>query len=76
MTEDEVKAATQWFDDFSVKLNYKVSQSKQELEEAMQSENQDAIEKKSNAVESDKRQLEDIIRKYDDMIDWLNLHNK
>ena len=73
LTENEVKAATQWFDGFSVKLNDKVSQSKQELEEAMQSENQDAIEKKSKASESDKRQLEDCIRKYDDLINWLNL---
>ena len=28
LTKDEVEAAAQWFDDFSVKLNDKVSQSK------------------------------------------------
>ena len=36
LTNDEVKAAAQWFDDFCATLNDKVSQSKQELEETMQ----------------------------------------
>ncbi len=72
LTNEEVKAAAQWFDDFSAKLNDKVSQSEQELEEAMQTQDQDTIEKMSSAAESDKRQLEDIIRKYDDLINWLN----
>ena len=72
LTIDEVKAAAQWFDDFSVKLNDKVSQSKQELEEAMQAQDPDAIEKKRKATESDKRQLDDVVRKYDDLINWLN----
>ena len=72
LTKDEVEAAAQWFDDFSVKLNDKVSQSKQELEEAMQAQDQDAIEKKRKATESDKRQLDDVVRKYDDLINWLN----
>lgn len=62
LTSEEAKAAAQWFDVFSVKLDDKTSQSKQELEEATQSQNQDAIEKKSKASESDKRQLEDCIR--------------
>lgn len=74
LTNNEVKAAAQWFDDFSAKLNDKVSQSKQKFEEAMQTENQDVIEKKSKATESDKRQLDDFIRKYDDLINWLNMH--
>ena len=72
-TEEEVKAAAQWFDDFSATLNDKVSQSKQVLEEAMQTRDLDAIEKKSKANESDKRQLDDSIRKYDDLRNWLNL---
>lgn len=73
LTNDEVKAAAQWFDDFSATLNDKVSQSKQVLEEAMQTRDLDAIEKKSKANESDKRQLDDSIRKYDDLRNWLNL---
>ena len=73
LTNDEVKAAAQWFDDFSATLNDKVSQSKQVLEEAMQTRDQDAIEKKSKAYESDKRQLDDAIRRYDDLINWLNI---
>ena len=72
LTIDEVKAAAQWFDDFSVKLNDKFSQSKQELEEVMQAQDQDAIENKRKATESDKRQLDDVVRKYDDLINWLN----
>ena len=73
LSEEEVKAAAQWFDDFSATLNDKVSQSKQVLEEAMQNRDLDAIEKKSKANESDKRQLDDSIRKYDDLRNWLNL---
>lgn len=72
LTNEEVKAAAQWFDDFSVKLNDKVIQSKQELEEAMPTRDQDTIEKKRKATKSDKRQLDDVIRKYDDLTNWLN----
>ena len=73
LTHDEVKAAAQWFDDFSATLNDKVSQSKQALQEAIQTQDVDEIEKKSKANESDKRQLDDSIRKYDDLRNWLNL---
>lgn len=76
LTNDEVKAAATWFDDFSAKLSDKVSQSQQELEEAMQTRDLDAIEKKSKATESDKRQLDDFVRKYDDLINWLNIQEK
>ena len=75
LTNEDVKAAAQWFDDFSAKLNDKVNQSKQELEEAMNTQEQVTIEKRSKAAESDKRQLEDIIRKYDDLMNWLNKHS-
>ena len=73
LTEDEVKAAAKWFDDFSAKLSDKASQSEQELQEAIQSkENKETIERrKREAAESDKRQLEDFINKYDDLINWL-----
>ena len=74
LTEDEVNAAAQWFDDFIVKLNDKVNQSTQELEISMQTHDADAIEKKCKAKESDIRQLNDFIRKYDDLINWLNMH--
>ena len=68
LTADEVKAAAQWFDEFSAKLSNKASQSEQELQEAIQSqESENSIERKRNAAESDKRQLEDFIRKYDDL---------
>lgn len=76
LSEEEVKAAATWFDDFCAKLSDKVSQSRQELEEAMQTRDLDAIEKKSKANESDKRQLDDSIRKYDDLINWLNIQEK
>ena len=76
LTNEEVKAAAQWFDDFSAKLIDRVSQSKQELEEALQTQNQDTIEKKSKAAESDKRQLDDFVRKYDILIHWLNSKEK
>ena len=72
LTADEVKSATEWFDEFCTKLGNKSSQSKQELDEAIQAEEKDTIEKKSNAAESDKRQLDDFIRKHDDLIGWLN----
>ena len=69
LTEDEVKAAAKWFDDFSAKLSDKASQSEQELQEAIQSkENIETIERKRKAAESDKCQLNDCIRKYDDLI--------
>ena len=69
----EVKAASQWFDEFCSKLSDKASQSEQHLQNSIQSrEKDDAIERKRKAAESDKRQLEDFFRKYDDLIDWLN----
>ena len=52
---------------------YKASQSQQALDDAIERHEDDAaIEKKSKAAESDKRQLEDCIRKHDDLIGWLN----
>lgn len=74
LANDEVKAAAQWFDDFIPILSNKASQSKQEMDDVMQTQEKDAIEKKSKAVESDKRQLDDFVRKYDDLIKWLTLH--
>ena len=75
LTQDDVKAAAQWFDDFIGKMNDKYIQSKQELDAAMQTQQEDEIEKKRKAAESDKRQLEDFIRKHDDLINWLNKQN-
>lgn len=72
LDEEEVKAAVKWFDDFISKLIDKASHSKQELEAAMQTQEKDAIEKWNKAVESDKRQLDDFIRKHDDLMKWLN----
>ncbi len=74
LTNEEVKAAEQWFDDFITKLSDKASHSKQELEAAMQTQEKDAIEKWNKAVESDERQLDVFIRRYDDLIRWLNTH--
>ena len=75
LTAEEVKAAAQWFDDFSAKLSDKASQSEQELQKAIQSqENKETIKRKIKSAESDKRKLEDCIRKYDDLMDWLNTH--
>ena len=75
LTFDEVKDAAQWFDDFNDKLSDKASQSQQALDEAIERHEEDAeIENKSKAAESDKRQLEDSIRKHDDLIGWLNTH--
>ena len=76
LSEEEVKAAATWFDDSCAKLSDKASQSQQELEEAMQTQNQDTISQKSKATESDKRQLDDFVRKYDDLINWLNIQEK
>lgn len=72
LSEDEVKAAAKWFDDFCAKLSDKASKSKQELEEADLAHAEDAIEKRRKAAESDERQLGDFIRKFDDLIKWLN----
>lgn len=72
LTIEEVKAAAEWFDEFCGKLSEKESQSKQELEDAIQVHG--AIEKKSKAAEADQRQLDDFIRKHDDLISWLNSH--
>ena len=75
LSTDEVKAAVQWFDEFSDKLRDKASQSQQALDDAIERHEDDAaIEKKSKAAESDKRQFEDCIRKHDDLIGWLNTH--
>lgn len=71
LTEEEVKAAATWFDDFCAKLGDKACQSQQELEEAMESQDKETIDKKNKAAESDKRQLDDFIRKYDDLMNWL-----
>jgi len=70
LTEEEVMIAAKWFEGFIPKLSDKASQSKQELEDAIQAQN--AIEKKSKAAEADQRQLDDFIRKYNDLISWLN----
>lgn len=76
LTEEEVKAAVQWFSDFIPQLNNKACKSKQELEEAELAHAEDAIEKRRKVAESDERQLDDFIRKYDDLIGWLNKHNR
>ena len=76
LSEDEVKAAAQWFDKFLGTLSDKASQSQQALDDAIERHEDDAeIEEKSKAAESDKRQLEDCIRKHDDLIGWLNKQN-
>ena len=76
LSTDEVKAAAQWFDEFSDKLSDKASQSQQALDDAIERHEDDAeIEKRTNAAEADKRQLEDFIRKHDDLINWLNKQN-
>lgn len=72
LSEEEVKAAARWFSDFCSKLSDKLSKSKQELEKAELAHAEDAIEKRRNAAESDERQLDDFIRKYDDLMKWLN----
>ena len=71
LTEEEVKAAANWFDDFCAKLGDKASQSRQELEETMESQDKETIDKKNKAAESDKRQLDDFIKKYNDLMNWL-----
>lgn len=72
LTEEEVKAAVKWFDDFCAKLSDKASKSKQELKEAELAHAEEVIAKKGKAAESDERQLDDFIRKYDDLMKWLN----
>ena len=73
LSEDEVKAAAKWFDKFLGTLSDKASQSQQALDDAFEQHEDDAeIDKKRKAAESDKRQLEDFIRKHDDLINWLN----
>ena len=75
LSDDEVKAAAEWFDEFSGKLSDKASQSAQALEDAIQRhENGDAIERKRKAAESDRRQEDDFNKKHDDLIAWLNSH--
>ena len=76
LSEDEVKAAAQWFDKFLGTLSGKASKSQQALDDAIERHEDDAeIEKRTNAAEADKRQLEDFIRKHDDLINWLNKKN-
>ena len=76
LSEDEVKAAAKWFDEFCGKLSDKARQSQQTLDDAIERrEDNDAIEKIGKAAESDKRQLEDFIRKHDDLTNWLNKQN-
>ena len=73
LSEDEVKAAAGWFDEFCGKLSEKESQSQQTLDEAIERHEDDVvIEKNGKATESDKRQLDDFIKKHDDLINWLN----
>ena len=73
LTTDEVKTAAQWFYDFISKLSDKASQSEIALENAVQSQaSVETKEKLKKAAESDKRQLDDFIRKYDDLKNWLN----
>ena len=67
LTEDEVKAAAKWFDDFNVKLSYKASKSEQNLQNAIKTQaGKEMVAKQRKAAESDRRQLEDYVRKYDD----------
>lgn len=74
LSEDDVKDAAKWFYDFIDKLNEKASQSKQDLDDAVERHEDDAvIEKKRKAAESDMRQVDDFIKKYDDLIAWLIL---
>ena len=76
LSEDEVKTAAQWFDEFLGTLSDKASKSQQALDDAFEQHEDDAeIDKKRKAAESDKRQLEDFIRKHDDLINWLNKQN-
>ena len=72
LTEEEVKAAATWFDDFCAKLSDKACKSKQELKEAELAHAEEVIAKKGKAAESDERQLDGFIRKYDDLMKWLN----
>ena len=72
LSEEEVKAAATWFDDFISELSNKASQSKQELDDVDTAQEKETIDKKNKAAESDKRQLDDFIKKYDDLIKWLN----
>ena len=72
LTEEEVKAAVQWFSVFIPQLNNKACKSKQELKEAELAHAEEVIAKKGKAAESDERQLDDFIRKYDDLMKWLN----
>ena len=74
LTEEDVKAAAKWFEDFSARLSDKASQSQQELDKAMRTQEKETIEKNRKASESDKRQLDDFVRKYDDLIGWLSDH--
>lgn len=71
LSEDEVKAAANWFDEFIGKLSDKASQSQQALDDAIERHDGDAeIEKKRKSAESDRRQVDDFIKKYDDLIAW------
>lgn len=77
LTDDEVKAAAKWLDEFIGKLSEKASQSEQELQQDIRTQkDNDTIERKRKAAESDKRQLEDFNRKHDDLMNWLNTHKQ
>ena len=59
LTEEEVMIAAKWFEGFIPKLSDKASQSKQELEDAIQAQN--AIEKKTFMdFNGQKKKLKDI----------------
>lgn len=58
LSEEEVKAAATWLDDFCAKLSDKASKSKQELEKAELAHAEEVIAKKGKAAESDERQLD------------------
>lgn len=75
LLEDEVREASQWFNEFNSKLSDKLSQSEEALQDALLTKkDNDIIKKKQIAVEADKRQVDDFISKYDDLINWLNSH--
>lgn len=75
LREDEVRVAAQWLDKFSGKLGDKASQSWQDYQKSVDSQaEEETKEGKLKAAESDKRQVEDCVRKCDDLTNWLNTH--
>ena len=78
LTEEEVNAVARWLDDFLTKLSDNASKSRNDYievagkpESLSEDERQD-VEKKRNAYDSDMRQMEQFIKKFDDCIQWLN----